>query len=292
MNSQPLFVIGAPRSGTTFLCHVLNQHPLIHLTNECRIFVWLKDLTEPGGAGPGFIGTDFREAFLSFMRQRAGELAERFYREQLGISTPIWGDKNPPYADPAVLSGRSGSIQHLPRSGSCLRLIKAALPSAKFIHIHRDPGHVAYSLVRKRWTPSLEDGIRVWRQYISEIVEFMGELDLDSRLTIGYRELLDKPEAISASIGQFLGLSEWSAIEQFLLAQRQHPTPFSDPVTNLSASHHLRGRPSNARMLALAGEHAEMLGYVSHGPRRSNRLNRVEGEQEPGLRTNRRTLNG
>ena len=28
--SQPLFVIGAPRSGTTFLVQLLNRHPAIH----------------------------------------------------------------------------------------------------------------------------------------------------------------------------------------------------------------------------------------------------------------------
>ncbi len=36
MVSQPLFVLGSPRSGTTFLCFALNQHPLIRLTNERR----------------------------------------------------------------------------------------------------------------------------------------------------------------------------------------------------------------------------------------------------------------
>jgi hypothetical protein len=45
-----------------------------------------------------------------------------------------------------------------------------------------------------------------------------------------------------------------------LLAQQQHPTPFSDPVTNLPTSNHLHaGQPFNSRMLALAGEPAELL---------------------------------
>jgi hypothetical protein len=34
MRSQPLFVVGSPRSGTTFLVNVLNQHPSIQITNE------------------------------------------------------------------------------------------------------------------------------------------------------------------------------------------------------------------------------------------------------------------
>ena len=44
--SQPLFVIGSPRSGTTFFVQMLNCHPAIYITNETRIFVLLKDMIE------------------------------------------------------------------------------------------------------------------------------------------------------------------------------------------------------------------------------------------------------
>ena len=126
---QPLFVIGAPRSGTTFLCHILNQHPAIQLTNESRIFVLLKDLVEVRGKRPDLIGRDFRELFVDFLCSHAGSIVERFYRESLGIDTPIWGDKHPPYGDPSVLSGRTGSQPRSPQSGSCLRLIRTLLPA-------------------------------------------------------------------------------------------------------------------------------------------------------------------
>jgi hypothetical protein len=43
MTSFPLFVVGSPRTGTIFLCSVLNVHPLIQLTNECRVFELPKD---------------------------------------------------------------------------------------------------------------------------------------------------------------------------------------------------------------------------------------------------------
>jgi LPS sulfotransferase NodH len=270
MKSQPLFVIGAPRSGTTLLCHVLNQHPLIELTNESRIFVWLKDLIDIHSGRPELIGRKFRRRFVKFVRDGAGDWIERFYREGLGLTAPIWGDKHPPYADPAVLSRRKGSIERLPRSGSCLRLIRSCLPRAKFIHIHRDPRDVARSLARKGWTQSVEDGVRVWQQYAGEIIEFFGELDDRSRLTISYRELLDRPQATAAVIGRFLGLSDWTSIEKFLMAQRLRPTPFSDPVTDVSAAYRARADSrSNDWALAMAGEPAVRLGYTkwTAGPR-------------------------
>jgi hypothetical protein len=264
VKSQPLFIIGAPRSGTTFLCQVLNQHPLIKITNESRIFVWLKDLIEVRSGRPDLIGYDFHDRFVKFVHDSASEWIERFYRNGLGLVAPIWGDKTPPYADPTVLSGRKGSIEMLPRSGSCLRLIRSCLPTAKFIHIHRNPGDVAHSLVSKGWIPTIEDGVRVWQQYITEIVDFFDELDEHSRLTIPYRNLLEEPEATAAALGRFLDLPDWSPIETFLLAQRHSPIPFSEPVTDLSAAYRLRAaHHSNGRGVALAGETAELLGYIS-----------------------------
>lgn len=264
MESQPLFVIGAPRSGTTFLCHILNQHSLIQLTNESRIFVLLKDLIEARSKRPDLIGRDFRDLFVDFLCSHAGDIVERFYRESLRVETPIWGDKHPPYGDPSVLSGRTGSQPRLPQSGSCLRLIRTLLPRAKFIHIHRDPLKVAHSLVKKGWTPSVDDGVQVWRQYVSEIVEFFAETGGDRHLTLAYHDLVAEPEATSALIGRFLGLTDWSEIEMTLLAQRHNPTPFSDPATNLvDAYRRPRGRSLSRQELALAGKAAEWLGYAT-----------------------------
>lgn len=223
------------------MCCVLNRHPLIQLTNECRSFVLLKGLIERSAVQPDLIGLEFQQNFTAFVHRHAGELIERFYREALGVTTPIWGDKHPPYADPTVLSGRDGSQPRLPQSGSCLRLIRNSLRSAKFIHIQRDPVQVARSLVRKRWTPSFADGINVWRQYVDEIAEFFAEIEPHQQLTIMYRELLTEPEAVAESIGRFLNLPGWAEIEHFLLEQHRRPTPFSDPSTDLSIAYRESG---------------------------------------------------
>jgi Sulfotransferase family len=264
VQSQPLMIIGAPRSGTTFLCHVLNQHPLVHLTNENRIFAFLKDMIEVRSARADLIGREFRDQFVAFIHRTGGEWVERFYREELRITTPIWGDKHPPYADPAVLSGRRGSLERQPRSGSCLQLISTCLPATKFIHIHRDPMQVAHSLVRKGWTGSIDDGVRVWEQYVTEIVAFFGTLPSDRHLTLAYGDMLEQPETAAAAIGCFLRLSEWGPIEAFLHAQRQRPTPFSDPVTDLSDPYRVRAaRHANRKAAALATDAAQRLGYAA-----------------------------
>lgn len=263
VRSQPLWVIGAPRSGTTFLGAVLNRHPMIALTNESRLFVLLKDLIEARVARPDLLDPGYRPTFLAFLKRNAGELVERFYREQLGILSPIWGDKHPPYADPSVLSGRNGASPHLPRSGSCLRLIREVLPRSKFIHIHRDPGQVAYSLLRKGWVASLADGVAVWQQYVSEIITFFGEIEPGAGLTIAYSDLLREPTAAATAIARFLDLADAAPIANFLVAQHRAPTPFSEPVTDLAATYRAEvRRHSTSRTLAGAGEVAERLGYA------------------------------
>ncbi|MGH7118025.1 MAG: sulfotransferase family protein [Acetobacteraceae bacterium] len=237
MQPQPLFIIGAPRSGTTFLCNALNRHRLIQLTNESRMFVLLKEVMERCAVQPDLVGEEYQQAFLSFMYRNAGGLVEQFYRETLGFTAPIWGDKHPPYADPTVLSGRTGSQPHLPLSGSCLPLIRALLPSAKFLHIQRAAEQVGQSLVRKGWTPSLSDGVNVWHQYIHEIETFFSTMDARYHLTIAYDALLAAPEATVAAIGRFLSLPDWGEIEDFLIDQHTRPTPFSGPTTDLTMTY-------------------------------------------------------
>jgi len=264
MKSFPLFIVGSPRSGTTFLCSVLNAHPLIQLTNECRVFALLKDMLDVGSNRPDLLSTACRDRFSNFGRRTLGAWVERFYREELEMTAPIWGDKHPSYADPTVLSGRTGSVECLPRSGSCLGLIRELLPQARFIHIHRDPRHVANSMLHKHWIGSIEDGIRVWEQYVGEIIGFFDEIPAELALTVSYRTLIEDPVATAASIGHFLGLADASPISDFLMSQRSAPTPFSDPVTDIGDLYVIPDAPTGSdKLLALAGTTATYLGYAA-----------------------------
>lgn len=264
MQRQPLFLLGAPRSGTTFLCALLNQHPEIQLTSECRVFVLLKHFLEVQGQRADLLDASLRDEFLAFVRRNAGDWIERFYRDHLGIGAPIWGDKHPSYADPAVLSGRCGSSVRAPLSGSCLRLIRDCLPDAKFIHIHRDPIQVGHSMARKHWVPSVEDGVRVWQQYVSEIIAFFGEIEPDRRFSIPYRALIEDAETTANRVVHFLGLVDSGPIRRFLAEQRHHATPFSEPVRNLADLYVVPpSEPVETPLLRLAGAAGVQLGYTS-----------------------------
>lgn len=231
--SQPLIVVGAPRSGTTFLCNVLNQHEDVGITNESRVFADLKHRLDPISARGDLIGAEYQGAWREFQRRHAGEWIERFYREGLGIRARIWGDKHPPYADPAILSGRDDARALEPRSGSCLDLVREVLPAAKFIHIHRHPARVARSLARKGWISGFERGLEIWRQYLVELTRFFTTLPEEKRLVLGHDDLLADPMGSAQTIGGFLDLPNSDPIAGFLQAQSHTPTPFSDPVSIL-----------------------------------------------------------
>ncbi|MDD2876774.1 MAG: sulfotransferase [Acidiphilium sp.] len=260
--SQPLVIVGAPRSGTTFLCHVLNAHEDVGITNEARIFADLKQRLDPGAARDDLIGRDFQPQWLEFQRHHAGRWIEQFYREVLGIRTRIWGDKHPPYADPTILSGRNNAVPHPPQSGSCLGLINEVLPATKFIHIHRHPARVALSLARKGWIDSFEAGLGIWQQYITEIDRFFSQLPADRQLTIAHHDLLAEPDGSSHAIARFLDLSDAGPIARFLHAQRRAPTPFSEPMSVLGSAR----SPVSSREKRLAarqlGALAAQFGYA------------------------------
>ena len=271
MRSQPLFIIGSPRSGTTFLVNILNQHPSIHISNETRIFTLLKDMIDFRSWCPGLLGPDYRAMFVNYARSHAGTWIENFYRNELAISEPIWGDKYPGYAriwgqkasPDAIQTVASESSQN--HSGatpsSCLRFIRECLPTAKFLHIHRDPRHVAYSLHRRGWVNSLNAGVAVWRQRVEEVGKFLHEIESDSYHIIAYGDLLDHSDKVTNGIAHFLGLCEPASMLEFLIQQRAHPTPFRKPVTDLTMPRPTIPEYIGNNLLRLAGPCAEALGY-------------------------------
>ena len=261
--SQPLFVVGAPRSGTTFLVQMLNRHPAIQITNETRIFVLLKDLIEIRSRHQWLLEAPYQERFATFVRRHVGAWVEQFYREELGISRPIWGDKHPHYADPMVLESEAKRIPGA-SSGSCLALIRDCLPRAKFIHLHRDPCRVVFSLAQKKWVGSIDEGALVWRRHVEECLGFSDAIGEDQCLSIAYAGLLQQPTQVLSAIVNLLALPDVGEMADFLAGQRRNPTPMSAPVTDLRAPDTFSLPPDmEARILELAGPVAVRLGYAS-----------------------------
>lgn len=144
----PVFVIGAPRSGTTWLWRHLNAHPDLHLTFEVGYF----DLVARYRGRPG--------RFAETLRRNLGTAWQRLPESVLQEAVP---DGTSP-ADARVLeslclaaSQRAGKPRwgdKTPAHTAHLESLFAAFPEARVVHIVRDPVAVCRSLTAVPWGQS------------------------------------------------------------------------------------------------------------------------------------------
>ena len=255
----PVFVLGAPRSGTTYLVEVLNRHPQIFLTNETRVMAFfnraLNDLARDEWAIRGH-----REQFVEHLRAETAGIVGRFYRRLGAPDGARWGDKHPHYADPVLEPG-------------CLELIDETFPDAQYLHILRDGRDVAASIVNRGWT-DLDLATDVWRRCVTTAREFGLARGLDRYHELRYEDLVASGVQVIGRALDFLGLAEAPPVTSFLVEQEHERTPFSGPVTARQAIGHSgwRERLTEEQALAVNDALADVLvecGYESYAWRRA-----------------------
>jgi len=124
---DPLFVLGPPRSGTTFLRQVIDAHPEVFVTDELRAASWLVQEAEKLGEGRTVHGNPYPltlgRPFAQYLLDNAGRILLPFYlRQAKRAGKPAiryWGDKYPHYDE-------------------ILHLLPRLFPEARYVLIHRD----------------------------------------------------------------------------------------------------------------------------------------------------------
>ncbi|MDQ3103060.1 MAG: sulfotransferase [Actinomycetota bacterium] len=236
---------------------MLNAHPMVHITNEARVFAWahhaLKSLDHQQ------IALAERPEFESYLRRELAVLLRGYYRERWS-HTSVWGDKNPHYAAPG--------------HGDLLGTVVDLFPSARFIHVIRDGRDVVASLVQMRhpggdpWT-SFEEAHYVWNSHVTYARDFAINASPGTVLEVRYEELVADDLLLAERMCDFLGLECHSKVAQFCEEQQRGRTPLSDPTRDLSggASHSdwerivsERGRRDES--LELLRENLIRFGYV------------------------------
>ena len=270
-SSEPLFVVGCPRSGTTLLRNLLNGHPDIALTaHESHFLPWM--LRTYGDRTPGaqklrigpvltrFKGgllyrkgvdqRDFHPSDSALMEALGAEEwidlvrgVFGLYSEKLVGPNTVWGDKTPSYVD------------HID-------LIATAIPGARFVHIVRDPRDQILS-ERSIWGKSISRSAFVWDRRIRTARQ--SGAALDGRYTeVLYEDLATNPESELTRITSWLGLG---FDEEMLSTVRE-----SDELGQMIGVTAVRTEAIGGRRLelsqraersiaTLAGETARSLGY-------------------------------
>ena len=182
-SGAPLFIVGAPRSGTSLLYKLLCLHPgAVWISNWSRRAPGVAAVAGLNRVAPRFpatrrsvwFGSDGANAYV-YGRRRA--LWERLY--------PMPVENEPVYRHCGIAEGPTGGHSEdtqgdrLRRAFAGLRrwsggrvliskriannqripFLSAAFPTARFVHLIRDGRAVAYSLTRVDWW---EDGVVWW----------------------------------------------------------------------------------------------------------------------------------
>ena len=207
---DPIFVVGAPRTGTTLVKAILNRHPRIHLFDEVHFFERVWDDREQIG--------DLASPFSQTMAiQRLREIVRRFgsdpevadvltveaYRRRLM-------DEGRTYANLLRILLQTGAERRgaarwgdsSPQDVLYLSTILDWYPDARIIALVRDPrGFLAsyknywrrgVSSYRERYNP-LTNSI-LWKSYMSAVLEAQRAPRAEAVLTLRYEDLTADPE--------------------------------------------------------------------------------------------------
>ena len=209
--ARPLFLLGLPRSGTTFCAKLLDSHPQILMTNEVRAFTFFQHAFREiptGDAGGTHCSRVHGDEFVEGLRAYVGPVLRRTYEriaEKRGATDlRFWGDKNPHHTN-------------------TLPLMAECFPGARFVRMRRDPRdvvcsirelHVGMGLVKSGEPPLAVLG-RISRTVSVSIHmarRFFGGRPGLAYREVGYEEMLAAPDAgIQDLFGDFLGLEDHAA---------------------------------------------------------------------------------
>jgi hypothetical protein len=218
----PIIIFGSPRSGTTYLLEIINQHPDVGITYESRVFRWLyiSQVKVPENEAALYKGKDI---FLDIARRYAKETIQVFYQTLLP-DTHYWGDKNPFYGENLEI----------------LENIEAFFPGAHYIHIIRDPRDVITSLIRKEndegmvWS-SFDEALQIWLQHVTYGCAFAAQNPDLNYLEIRYEDLVGNDVEVAKQIFDFLNIDMRDPVINFCEKQLSDRTLLSGPTRDLEA---------------------------------------------------------
>jgi len=239
----PIFIIGNPRSGTTLLRLMLNNHQNIIVPPECGFAVWFYEKYHAIRFSESIIDSFVQDVSvarkietwkLDYAKLREYIIASNvssyaqavsavyeFYGLSIGKNFHRWGDKNNFY------------LHHI-------EILYALYPSAQFIHIVRDGRDIAcsYKALRKskmvsKYAPDLPVDIneiaREWTENIQKIRQSFEKLSPAQVFEVRYEDLVSQTTQELHRICRFLGEPYDPAMELYYVKnqmENQEPVEF------------------------------------------------------------------
>ncbi len=206
--AKPLFLFGAARSGTTFLCRILNAHPKVIMTNESAVFLQLGELIRRShvGISEGIIfGKSYYKVWSDVLRDESRRLIEQFYAQvaQQESDTGIESDQIAYYGD-----------KH-PHLFTCFDLLEQVYQDAIYIHLARDPRDAALSIA-KMSGDSYQDSLNNWKIFDDHNRALIERTDSALIRCVKYEDLVEDAIGVTKRLFQSLGLDQHLQVVEYL----------------------------------------------------------------------------
>jgi LPS sulfotransferase NodH len=240
LDKQYILIIGAPRSGTTWLQSMLGAHPRVSTTVELTLFsqytaswfaIWARE-AQNLRAGRWYQGLPFlwtEEEFHLFLREFIERVYQRVSERNLEATHVV--DKHPGYS-------------------KYVKDINKLLPKARFIHVIRDGRDVAVSMVAARkhvgfGAGTIQDAALAWKSHVAaarRASNFRGrylEVRYESMLTDG----IDTLQAVFDFCGLRADRAQVTAIvEQHQFVRMKAKRQVGDSRARASKGHYRKGK--------------------------------------------------
>jgi hypothetical protein len=273
----PIFIVGAPRSGTTMLQYRLRNHPRMSFpTGESHFFIPLyrdqaqygdlsrlanirsvlqamykqsRDFLETDLQGMKFdIDTLARELHADGRHSMPAIISGLFEKNAQGEGKVRWGDKTPYY------------VMHLP-------ILLEWFPDAQIVHLIRDGRDVTLSLFGRQhdfYVYNAYFAAEYWESYVEKGRALGRQLTSSQYLELRYEDLLDQPETTMRTLCDFLG--EAYSAELFDVAAVDDPgkTPLVHKPLQADNAEKWRGKMTPAQIRAfesVSGKTLREFGY-------------------------------
>lgn len=219
---HPVFVVGAPRTGTTLVKEILNRHPDVHLFDEVHFFerVWddrgrLGDLTDPASRARAI------ERVLDIVRRFgsdadvASELTPAEYEARLVRAGPSYpGLARVLFTAQAARKGAAVWGDSSPQDILYLATILSWWPDARIVALVRDPRGFLSSYknyhrrnvatYRERYNPLPVS--MLWKGYMTALLEAEKAPWGRAVLRFRYEDLVADPEAQVRRLAAHVGV--------------------------------------------------------------------------------------
>ncbi|MCG8490935.1 MAG: sulfotransferase [Sneathiellales bacterium] len=213
-SSQPLFILGMPRSGTTLVEQILSSHSKVHGAGELRLMANTIDNIDLTNKGFYPKGSDDLAAFEKQVNKLGTSYADEM--RKLGGNIRYVTDK-------------------MPHNFRYIGLIHAMLPNAKIIHCRRHPVDVCLSNFRILFMEGMEytyDLTEMGRYYMAydRIMAHWEKVFPDKFLTVQYEDTVADIEQQARRILNYCDLDWEEKCLEFHKTKRSVHTASSSQV--------------------------------------------------------------